>query len=371
MGVRDDVAAFSGSYRAARAAFVGAAQAAGLAVQSHVHPLTGLDGEELALDVVRDGPADASAVLVVSSGCHGVEGYCGSGVQVAALRDAAWRAQLRASAGTADLAVLYLHALNPWGFSWCSRVTHENADLNRNFQNFSQPLPPNPGYDELHPFLLPAHWPPDAAAEAGVADFVARHGMAGFQAAVTRGQHTHADGLFFGGTAPTWSNLAVRAVLRAECAAVRRLGWIDIHTGLGPSGLGERIFADHDDALALARVRDWWARDGASVTSIYDGSSTSAQLTGMLFHGVREECPQAQYTGMALEYGTHPIAQVMHALRAGNWLNQHPEAPADQAAAIRQQVMDAFYTQTDAWKRQILDQAAQAIEQGVRGLAAA
>lgn len=365
MGVRDDVAAFSGSYRAARAAFLAAAQAAGLAVQSHVHPLTGLDGEELALDVVRDGPADATAMLVVSSGCHGVEGYCGSGVQVAALRDVTWRAQLR----TSGVAVLYLHALNPWGFSWRCRVTHENADLNRNFQDFSQPLPANPGYDELHPFLVPAQWPPDAAAEAGVADFVARNGMTGLQAAVSRGQHRHPDGLFFGGTAPTWSNQTIRAILRAECAGVRRLGWIDIHTGLGPSGHGERIFADHDNAVALARVRDWWARDGATVTSVYDGSSTSAVLTGMLFHGVRDECPQAEYTGMALEYGTHPVMVVMHALRASNWLNQHPEAPAEQAAAIRQLVLDGFYTQTDDWKRQILTQAAQAMEQGVRGLA--
>ena len=40
--------------------------------------------------VARDGPANAPAVLVVSSACHGLEGFCGSGVQVALLGDAAW-----------------------------------------------------------------------------------------------------------------------------------------------------------------------------------------------------------------------------------------------------------------------------------------
>ena len=79
-------AVFSQSYAEARQQFLEAAAAAGLAVQSHVHPLTGRDGEALALDVVRDGPVDASRVLILSSGCHGVEGFCGSAVQTAASR---------------------------------------------------------------------------------------------------------------------------------------------------------------------------------------------------------------------------------------------------------------------------------------------
>ena len=42
------------------------------------------------MDVARDGPMDAKSLLVLSSACHGVEGFCGSGVQVALLRDPAW-----------------------------------------------------------------------------------------------------------------------------------------------------------------------------------------------------------------------------------------------------------------------------------------
>ena len=40
------------------------------------------------MDVARDGPMDAQNLLIISSACHGVEGYCGSGVQVHALHDA-------------------------------------------------------------------------------------------------------------------------------------------------------------------------------------------------------------------------------------------------------------------------------------------
>ena len=124
---------FSNSYAQARDKFLEAAGAAGLAVESKLHPLKGRDGEDLAMDVARDGPPGASSLLILSSACHGVEGYCGTGVQVAALRDREWRDHARAR----GVAVLYVHALNPYGFSHIRRTTHENVDLNRNFHDFS------------------------------------------------------------------------------------------------------------------------------------------------------------------------------------------------------------------------------------------
>ena len=355
---------FSTSYSEARQKFLQAAQAAGLHVESHPHPLPGRDGEALAMDVVLDGPADAKNLLIVSSACHGVEGYCGSGVQVHALQDSAWRAAAQEN----HVAVLYIHALNPHGFSHVRRVTHENVDLNRNFQDFSQPLPVNEAYREVEPLLLPEVWPPNAANQQATVDFIAQHGMVGLQAAVTRGQHQYPDGLFFGGTAPTWSNLTLRHVLRQHGQRAERLAWIDLHTGLGPNGAGERIFACADDAAALQRARAWW---GPNVTSIYDGSSTSAFLTGLMWISAYQECPQAEYTGLAMEYGTQPMEQVMMALRADHWLHKHPEAPAAQKAQIKQDLMDAFYTDTDAWRSQILAQAQDAMRQAVQGLAQA
>jgi hypothetical protein len=357
----DGVSAFAQSYAEARGKFLTAAEACGLDVESHAHPLLGRDGEAMAMDVVRDGPANAQAVLIISSACHGVEGYCGSGVQVALLRDTAWRDAVKRS----GVAVLYVHGLNPYGFSWWRRTTQENVDLNRNFHDFNKPLPRNTAYDEIAHLLVPPQWPPAPEVQAAVQQFIAERGMAAWQAAISAGQHEHPEGLFFGGHNPTWSQQTLRQVLRDHAARGARLGWIDLHTGLGPNGHGERIFACRDDAAALARARAWWGRN---LTSIYDGSSTSSLLTGMMWLAVYEECPQAQYTGIALEYGTVPIAEVLDALRADQWLENHPEAPAEQAQAIKRQVRDAFYTDTDDWKRQIVAQAADAARQGLVGL---
>jgi len=363
----DTQSPFSASYAEARQKFLAAAGDAGLAIEAKPHPLPGLQGETLAMDVARDGPPDAQRLLVLSSACHGVEGFCGSGVQVALLRDAAWRAR----AAERGVAVLYIHGLNPYGFSHIRRTTHENVDLNRNFHDFDQPLPVNAAYREVHPLLVPPEWPPTAANAQAIADYIAKHGEKAYQAAVSGGQYEFADGLFYGGRAPTWSNRAVREVLRSHGRRTARLGWIDVHTGLGPSGIGERIFAGRDDAACLARARAWWGGEGGKgITSIYDGSSTSALLTGLMFTAVYDECPQAEYTGMALEYGTVPVLETLQALRAEQWLNRHPDAPKEQAEAIRQQVLRAFYTDTDAWREQILAQAREAMSQAVEGLSA-
>jgi hypothetical protein len=196
--------------------------------------------------------------------------------------------------------------------------------------------------------------------------FVQTHGIARLQEAVSGGQYAHPEGIFFGGHNPTWSHVTLRHVLQEHATRCTRLGWIDLHTGLGPSGLGERIFACRDDAAALARARAWW---GSAVTSIYDGSSTSAPLKGLMWLSAYEECPQAEYTGIALEYGTLPIMEMVNALRADQWIEKHPEAPPAQREQIKQQTRDAFYVDTDAWKQQVIDQAFDAALGALRGLA--
>ncbi|HYF41108.1 MAG TPA: DUF2817 domain-containing protein, partial [Ramlibacter sp.] len=66
---------FSESYAQARQRFIEAASAAGLLVESRQHPEKGRDGEDLAMDVARDGDPSATRLLILTSACHGVEGY--------------------------------------------------------------------------------------------------------------------------------------------------------------------------------------------------------------------------------------------------------------------------------------------------------
>jgi hypothetical protein len=356
-------AGFSRSYADARSKFLIAADNAGLDVHSHPHPMLGRDGEALAMDVARFGAPDARAVLLLSSACHGVEGYAGSGIQVALLQDPSFHR----AAGEAGVAVLYVHALNPYGFSWLRRTTHENVDLNRNFHDFSQPLPRNERYDEIAALVVPHDWPPTPQVVARLQQLLQEWGPRGIQQAISEGQYEYPEGLYFGGHNPTWSHQTLRHVLKEHGSRCARLGWIDLHTGLGPSGHGERIYACRDDdTAALARARAWW---GPQVTALHEGNSSSTPLQGLMWQTAYWDCPQAEYTGIALEYGTRPVMDVLDALRAEQWLENHPEAPEDMQRQIKQQMLDAFYVDDDTWRRRLVEQGLEAALQAVAGLA--
>ena len=344
---------FAGSYVEARDKFLAAARARGLAVWSDVLPdLRGVDGEELAMDVAQLGPADADAMFVLTSATHGIEGYCGSGAQVGLLHDEAF---VRA-AQMAGVAVLFVHAVNPHGFSYDRRVNEDNVDLNRNFRDFAAPVPDNAAYAEIHPILLPGTWPPPKESEEAIGAYIATRGERAFQAALTGGQYTYPDGLFYGGVRPTWSNRTLRAVLRRHAGGRQRIAWIDFHTALGPRGHGEKIYAGHNVAADIARARAFW---GGEVTSFYDGSSTSANVTGFVTSAGYEECPDAEFTAMALEYGTVPLTEVLQTLRADHWLHNHPEAGA-MRPEIRKAMRHAFYVDADDWKTDVYAQAQRA-----------
>ena len=143
---------FPTDYQDARTRFRSMAEAAGFVLESYEHPTRrGPQNEILACDTARLGPADAETILVISSGTHGVEGFCGSGCQ----------AELLASGILQDmpdnLAVLLVHAVNPYGFAWLRRTNEDNIDLNRNFIDHAH-APANPAYDEIHNWLVPQDW---------------------------------------------------------------------------------------------------------------------------------------------------------------------------------------------------------------------
>ena len=354
-------AAFAPTYREARAKFVAAAEARSFAVERHVHPhARGASGEELSIDVALLGDPHAESLLVVTSAMHGVEGFGGSGCQVALLAD-----PMVAAAVRSDVALLFVHAVNPYGFSHWRRVNEDNVDLNRNFRDFSVEPARNEGYAALHALLVPEQWPPTADNTAAIGAHLARHGAARMQAEVSSGQSEFPDGLFYAGRAPAWSNTRLRDILRRHGGNRARLAWIDLHTGLGAWGHAERIHSGPNDPACIARNRAWY---GADVTTVYDGTSTSAEGSGIAYEAALASCPRAQHTGIVVEFGTQPLERILQALRADQWLANHPGAGDLLADAIRQQMRESFYDDSDAWRGLVYGQARATVLQALRGL---
>ena len=332
---------FAADYADARRRFLERAASAGFELQAHTHPSQrGPAGETLATDVARRGPRDARFTLLVSSGTHGVEGFCGSGCQNAFLESDLLQSL------PADIAVVLVHAINPHGFAHLRRVNEDNVDCNRNFvRHGSRPF--NKAYDEVHPLLVPADWdgPAKRAADEAIYRYIGERGQWAFQAAVSGGQYDHADGLFYGGRAPVWSNDTWRRIVRGQAGASGDVIAIDLHTGLGPSGVGEAIFsgpeADHQRTRALF---------GDDVTSPESGTSTSAQVSGTTVDGARGELGSTRLTMITLEYGTRPVPVVLEALRADNWLHARGQVDSPLGHRIKGAIRAAFYVDESAWK---------------------
>ncbi len=351
---------FAPDYAAARALFVEAAAAAGGRLERLTHPERGPDGASLSCDVAWFGPADAPNVLVTISATHGVEGFAGSGGQVD------WLRRGEAARLAPGVGVLMIHAINPYGFAWLRRVTQENVDLNRNWIDFSAPPPRNPGYDSLADVLCPAEWTRQtrAAAAAAIGAYAGVHGPAALAHVLTGGQYGHPSGVYYGGAAPTWSRRTQTAILDNYLRQARRVAVIDVHTGLGPWGVGEQIVTQPRAAPAFRRARAWF---GAAVTSTFDGSSPSAPLIGDGLAATPALLPWAQVTPMALEIGTLPSDQVVWALIADNWLHARGDPDSPIGRAIKANTRAAFYVDTDDWKGMVAAQYLLACRQAVAG----
>jgi len=264
--------------------------------------------------------------------------------------------------------LLAIHAVNPYGFAWLRRVTEDNVDLNRNFVDHGGPLPRNPGYDELADAICPGEWAETALAQARarLEAYGKKNGPAALQFAITAGQYNHADGIFFGGGQPTWSRETLLKAMAEHAAHARRLALIDYHTGLGPWGYGEPIVTHAPNTPSLARARQWF---GDRVTSPALGNSTSADVKGDILTGLEKRLQRTEFTGLALEYGTLSLHEVLDAVRADNWLHIHGDPQSPQGREIKQRVRDAFYGDKDDWKSMIFEQAIAAERNALRGLA--
>ncbi len=165
---------FAADYAEARGKFLQACDHAGVAVESVDRPLPGPHGETLAIDHAWIGAPDAQRVLVTLSGTHGVEGFAGSGAQVA----------------------------------WLRRVNEDNVDLNRNFVDHGRPYPRNSGFDQLVEALCPAAGDTPMLKEFMGGEDTAE-GRGRFAASLPMGRLIHPENVGWAAVHPAWDEASM------------------------------------------------------------------------------------------------------------------------------------------------------------------
>lgn len=325
------------------------------------HPLTKA-GRPLDFRVLAQGEPDQPALLV-TAGLHGVEGI--AGLQL--LTQWAMSRGLR-DARDSGVTIVVVPTINLFGASRLRRVDEDGVDLNRNFvSDWAAALPTNAGYSELHSALVPCNWEKTTReeADARIREFIATRGFEAYKDALTGGQYAHSDGLFYGGIKPSWSNLTLRRVLRMWLSKATRVVHIDIHTGLGPFGVGEMLCPAYDGDLMLERAAQIWESE---VKSPFKGESVSSAVSGHMAGGLIRLFPRAEITSIAIEFGTHPIERVIDAMRAeAVWNNMGCPDGAD-GEAIRREMLECFCPADPDWFRSCYEQFNQRMRQAIRAL---
>ncbi|KAG7400573.1 hypothetical protein PHYBOEH_005096 [Phytophthora boehmeriae] len=353
---------YSESYYQARALFRSRAEAAGAELFSL--PLEHLASLDLTVDVAMlRGSSDR--VLLHISGTHGVEGFAGSAIQAALLE------RLAVTPATDKLkpTVIFVHALNAFGFAQLRRFNEHNVDLNRNWltpEEFKERQTRDPnrlGYMDVFDVLNPTEF-------GGFVDsfwlkapfYLVAKGFNAIKQATIAGNYRFPKTIFYGGAQLEPSLALLQKFLQehVDFDTVAKFAMIDVHTGLGPAGvdtlmlgatsdmtLARQVFADGEYVDKVVFVHE----NENPVSRGYDG------VGGFTFDGVANLLSvQAKKNALLFcqEFGTVPGVFILKAMVEENAVYHHSPSPVSRLP-YAQKLRDVFYLhQSSSWKSEVL-----------------
>jgi len=330
------------SYLEARKLFLAAATAKNGNITNHENKnYQGISGEKLFCDIAVFGSKKASSTLIISSGTHGIEGYCGNAMQCALLNSNI------SKFADDNLQIIFVHAVNPYGFSHFRRTNENNIDLNRHFVKSYSPRKLSKGYETFRKQVFPKKWQ-NSDLEAilhAVNDYIDKFGLADFQNNLTIGQYTWPEDPFYGGAEESWSHQLWNEICRSVSENSDIISHIDLHSGLGEYGATALIFGAtlKDENFSLAKK--WYGED--KIFAPGDGASVSSLVSGTL--GSCLDKFNVINVGIALEFGTVPIQEFTQAIISDNWLVHNPQCSEYQRIHIQQQVKSTFFINETDW----------------------
>ncbi len=320
--------------------------------------------DDLTIDVGISPGSPHAPLLIVSSGVHGVEGFFGSAVQIAALE--AWgRVE-----SPREVRCVFLYALCPSGFAHIRRFNEENIDLNRNFLRPGEEYSGSPkryaNLDrELNPRRPPSHTEFfTLRALVGIARF----GFTALKQAIAGGQYDFPKGMFFGGHGPSRTNAILTEHFPRWLADAPRGVLLDFHSGLGKSG-EFRLLVDTPphSKHQIERISPWFP---PGIIEATDPNGTAYEVRGGFDTWCTHMASGRDFISFCAEVGTHPLFRVLGSVRAEN-MAHHWCPPGDpRSKRAKAELLEMFCPQSRTWRKQVLSRGMQLIDQSISGLTA-
>ena len=352
------------TYATLRAQFLAKAEQHKARIKHYLHPLKGMEGEDLYTDVAVLAKAGTKKWLVCVSGTHGVEGYYGSLCQAHYMDHLAGRAQ------DGDVGILMIHLINPWGTSWKRRVNEDNIDLNRNYLDFGKPVPENPAYETIHDLFVKesAQGEGRRRADGKWAEKVRQLGYAQVMNQLGAGQYRHQDGLYFGGFEPSWSNATLRAIVQEFLGDCSDAISFDLHTGAGAYGhpmLMAIAEQEYPGMVDVQRLYGAWLYKILTGVSRTTDTGISAAATGYTSQAMVDMMAGKRFAQLVIECGTYDSEKVGHdALLNDHFAHLSGALQGPEFTRAKNDIMEFFFPKDRDWRelvwvrtRQIFDRA--------------
>ncbi len=348
------------TYDECRARFRRAAELRGVEATAHPIAARGPDEQRLTIDTCWSGDERPHTALVVMSGTHGVEGFIGSALQCELLD------RLAVPTGTA---VLFVHAVNPWGMAWWRRQNESNVDLNRNWRRDQVEPVHNEAYDQLHPIACPdtAELPPVEPMFDAAMALVAERGLEWVRDGISAGQYRHPDGLHFGGDRTEASTAILEALVTERLSGVGRLLTVDLHTGHGPWGEVVSLCDQPPDSPQHRFLTR--AFHGFTVeATVGNDEATTGLKAGQLANGFADVLGGTTSYATSIEFGTVTDEQQLAATYAEQWVHRHGDRTRPDHAAAVWAYRCCFTPDDEDWTRQCLDAGRRVLDDAVGAL---
>ena len=360
---------FSESYTQGRKKFCDAAQQAGLEVITHTNPHAKTpDNQPLTTDVAWCGSTQATKILLVTCGTHGLEAASGSATIIQ------WLATKQYKKLPNDIAVIFVHALNPYGWAYNSRTNEDNVDINRNFLSRQNNKPDNPVYAELHEFMMSDDIS-ISSLESSIElfeDYAQKHGRGNAIHGITGGQYDNPQGLSYGGFQQSWSVKTLNNKVQTFLPDAEKVAAIDWHTGIGEFAQPFMITGDETGSEEHKRAAAWWGENLLHNHNIFD-DSIRPDYSGLLANGLEAEINKldnVQLLAVTVEFGTYPLNSMIQALMMDNWIRfRSTDHSSVEHLTTKTRLIERFNPSAYEWRIGVLKHAERIYQQTLTGLA--
>jgi hypothetical protein len=339
---------FAPDYFAARDRFMSRAIKHGWKLSSHTIAARGPNGEPLTIDTAVSEPVGARGTVIVTSGLHGVEGFLGSAVQSRLLAEAE-------SPGfeSPPVRLVFIHALNPFGFAWLRRCNEDNVDLNRNFLAEGKEYRGSPdGYAMLDPLLNrpspPSPWEPFRL-RAVLA--ILRWGTPVLKRAIASGQYDYPQGLFFGGHRPCETARVVQQRFDTWLGRSGRVIHLDFHTGLGRWAELQLLSDVPFPAADADRLERELGRRPVAGTNT---PTVQYSARGSIGEWCANAGAERDYRYLCAEFGTYPPVKMLTTLRAENREHHWGQRDTPGYRRAKDRLSEAFCPKSEEWRERTL-----------------